>query len=1226
MAASTDDFVREYQRAEQAYMDGNYEEAAAIVDVLIQHAPDDPSTCLLRGHIYCGLQDYQVARSQYQQVLSITTEPEFLEYAESGIAYVDQFEPFDDSFNGQLNGNGSGQGAIEALDLDQDNSLDEDWNATPYVNPAATNSSDETALFGSETSNGLYDDYDFSENEGGDDFANSNFGDEDDFSFDADAFGQEHPDEDDPFAAEVSSSLPALTDSDEETHFGAGDEGDDPFAEFATADLPDPFGDLEIPAVNGKGVGVSPAAPNLAAMDDFAAPGEEFAEELADADLPFDQFDQFDQFGDESLDDPLRSAQPGQSINDRSRDLSGDLSLDEEAETVVFAQFPLNGATSAPTGSRDDHNPQPFAIDETVRADQWEDEDSPIHSYLGEMPDLLGNASNPQAAFPTSGLDPDLDEIDLPKPFAEFNEFDEAPFQTAQPGEFDDHGANDAFPAWSSKPIPSVDRSTPSYDDGLQGEPDNIFGQFEFDDLGGNTETYVMERPQDDVFSQDWEADMAQAQPISAHPQANLSSIAQHPGTQRPGTQRPGTQRPGTQRPGTQRPSIEDEGTYIMPNEEDEAFNSFDAVDTDDNFGANGFAIDEFDDGGFEFEAFDDNNFGDNNFSDNSFGDNSFDRRQFDDSTTGNLTTGNTSGSVDFLDDFDDFDNLGNIPNFDLADNTGSGFGSNDEFFENTATLTQDATFSSFGDASDASVIRDEELFSIAGQASEAVPSFTPSGNNTSEPSTSNEQQGLISFFENANLRTKSWMSALVVAIISASAVAAISHIASRRIAYEDEIDIEIRRQLLPKVQLIGLAMSLTSGLAGGGVTWLVSRLNASQVRRATINLSGAFESISQGDLNARAAVLTEDELGQLSQKFNQMARVVFTTTNEAQRRAEEMEQAKEDLQRQVIRLLDDVEGAARGDLTVTAEVTADVLGAVADSFNLTIQNLREIVQQVKQAARQVSKGATDSESFARSLASDALRQAEELAATLNSVQVMTNSIQQVAKSAREAEEVARSASVTALKGGEAVERTVASILEIRETVAETTRKVKRLAESSQEISKIVALISGIASRTNLLALNASIEAARAGEAGRGFAIVADEVRQLADRSAKALKEIEQIVMQIQSETGSVMMAMEEGQQQVIGGTKLAEQAKRALEDIIQVANRIDVLVRSIRADTVEQTETSRAVAQVMQAVELTAQETSQEAHRVSGSLQNLVGVSRDLLTSVERFRVEAVD
>ncbi|HAG84525.1 MAG TPA: chemotaxis protein, partial [Cyanobacteria bacterium UBA12227] len=266
------------------------------------------------------------------------------------------------------------------------------------------------------------------------------------------------------------------------------------------------------------------------------------------------------------------------------------------------------------------------------------------------------------------------------------------------------------------------------------------------------------------------------------------------------------------------------------------------------------------------------------------------------------------------------------------------------------------------------------------------------------------------------------------------------------------------------------------------------------------------------------------------------------------------------------------------------------------------------------------------SESFARALSSDALRQAEELAVTLNSVQVMTDSIQRVAEAAREAEDVAHSASATALKGGEAVERTVAGILQIRETVAETTRKVKRLAESSQEISKIVALISQIASRTNLLALNASIEAARAGEAGRGFAIVADEVRQLADRAAKALKEIEQIVLQIQSETSSVMTAMEEGTQQVIDGTKRAEQAKRSLEDIIQVSNRIDALVRSIKADTVEQTETSRAVAQVMQSVELTAQETSQEAQRVSSALQNLVGVARDLLTSVERFRVESND
>ena len=120
------------------------------------------------------------------------------------------------------------------------------------------------------------------------------------------------------------------------------------------------------------------------------------------------------------------------------------------------------------------------------------------------------------------------------------------------------------------------------------------------------------------------------------------------------------------------------------------------------------------------------------------------------------------------------------------------------------------------------------------------------------------------------------------------------------------------------------------------------------------------------------------------------------------------------------------------------------------------------------------------------------------------------------------------------------------------------------------------------------------------------------------------MKEIEQIVLQIQNETGSVMTAMEEGLQEVIDVTSRADQAKTALEDIIQVSNRIDTLVRSITADTVEQRENSRAVAQVMQSVELTAQATSQESQRVAGSLQSLVSIARDLLSSVERFRIDS--
>jgi twitching motility protein PilJ len=419
----------------------------------------------------------------------------------------------------------------------------------------------------------------------------------------------------------------------------------------------------------------------------------------------------------------------------------------------------------------------------------------------------------------------------------------------------------------------------------------------------------------------------------------------------------------------------------------------------------------------------------------------------------------------------------------------------------------------------------------------------------------------------------------------------------------------------------------LIAGVIGGGVVGtgagvLLGAGSAKQIRSSTNELASHFAALAQGNYSVRAKASANDELGRLANSFNQMVAAIEANFTELNQRATEQGQAKEDLQRQVIRLLDDVEGAARGDLTVRAEVTADVLGAVADSFNLTIRSLRDIVSQVKRAATSVNDAALQNEDFARSLSADALRQAEDISTSLNSIQVMTDSIQEVASNAREAASVTAQATEAASRGGEAVDRTVSGILEIRETVAETTRKVKRLAESSQEISKIVALISQIASRTNLLALNASIEAARAGESGRGFAIVADEVRQLADRAAKASKEIEQIVLQIQSETGNVMTAMEEGTQLVIEGTRRAEQAKNSLDEIIGVSRQIDVLVRAISQATVQQTETSRSVAQVMQSVELTANETSKESQKVATSLQQLVSIARELQTSVGRFRV----
>ena len=500
---------------------------------------------------------------------------------------------------------------------------------------------------------------------------------------------------------------------------------------------------------------------------------------------------------------------------------------------------------------------------------------------------------------------------------------------------------------------------------------------------------------------------------------------------------------------------------------------------------------------------------------------------------------------------------------------------------------------------------------------SEAAPNMTTSFIASKEEPEVEVKQGTLANFINAPIRKKQLTTAGITGLISALAVLGVGLVSSYVVARNNS------ERTMQEGIPTSLLLALVAGVSSAGTAAAVGNITSKHVIKTSQDLQAQFDDVYQGNLNAKATVYSQDEFGQLASGFNRMTRVILTTTQEAQRRAEETEQAKEDLQRQVIRLLDDVEGAARGDLTVQATVTADVLGAVADAFNLTIQSLREIVRQVKEAAEKVNQGSTDSELFARNQSSEALRMAEELAVTLNSVQMMTESIERVAENAREAEEVARSSSVTALKGGKAVERTVSGIFQIRETVSETARKVKRLAEASQEISKIVLLISQIAERTNQLALNASIQAAKAGEAGRGFAVVADEVRQLADRSGKSLKEIEQIVLQIQSETGSVMTAMEEGIQEVIDVTERAEQAKTALEDIIQVSNRIDTLVRSITADTVEQRENSRAVAQVMQSVELTAQATSHESQRVGGALQNLVSIASGMLSSVERFRID---
>lgn len=372
--------------------------------------------------------------------------------------------------------------------------------------------------------------------------------------------------------------------------------------------------------------------------------------------------------------------------------------------------------------------------------------------------------------------------------------------------------------------------------------------------------------------------------------------------------------------------------------------------------------------------------------------------------------------------------------------------------------------------------------------------------------------------------------------------------------------------------------------------------------------------------------VWQEDEIAYLKQAGEQLG-VAFNGLQlaiEKQSTAEQERLRSETIQRELITLLSDVEGAVSGDLTVRAQISAGEIGIVADFFNAIVESLRDVVSQVKVATLQVNTSVNTNNESIRNLADEATLQAEQLDDALQSVQQITESIQQVASSAQEAADASDKAAATAEIGSIAIEQSASSILQLRQTVAETAKKVKRLGEASQQISKVVVLIDQIALKTNMLAVNASIEAARAGEEGRGFAVVAEEVGSLAAQSATATKEIARIVESIQQETSEVVESMEASTVQVVEGTNKVEDARKSLSQIVEVARKVNELFQGISLATTSQVQTSQSVRVVMQNISNQSQKSSATSREVAIALQETADVASKLQASVETFKVEA--
>ena len=342
----------------------------------------------------------------------------------------------------------------------------------------------------------------------------------------------------------------------------------------------------------------------------------------------------------------------------------------------------------------------------------------------------------------------------------------------------------------------------------------------------------------------------------------------------------------------------------------------------------------------------------------------------------------------------------------------------------------------------------------------------------------------------------------------------------------------------------------------------------------------------------------------------------------EAERQERSLKEANEANQAAILRLMNELQEVADGDLTTQATVSEDITGAIADSVNYTVEELRTLVGRINSTAEQVTHASTDAQETSSRLLAASDMQSREIRSTGESVLSMARQINDVSTSAAESANVARQSLAAAEDGQRAVQNSIAGMNEIRDQIQETSKRIKRLGESSQEIGEIIELISDITEQTNVLALNAAIQAASAGEAGRGFSVVAEEVQRLAERSGEATKQIGALVRTIQTDTQDAVSAMEKSTQGVVEGAKLSDAAGQSLSNIGRVSRQLAELIEQISQNTSVQAKSAGGVAESIQQILTVNEQTSEGTKKTANSIQQLSALAAELKNSVTRFKV----
>jgi len=336
------------------------------------------------------------------------------------------------------------------------------------------------------------------------------------------------------------------------------------------------------------------------------------------------------------------------------------------------------------------------------------------------------------------------------------------------------------------------------------------------------------------------------------------------------------------------------------------------------------------------------------------------------------------------------------------------------------------------------------------------------------------------------------------------------------------------------------------------------------------------------------------------------------------------LEETLADQQESILKLLDEMSALADGDLTVEAEVTDQITGAIADSVNFAVIEMRELVSQINRASIEVANESEQAVTNAQSVSQSNISQSGQISEAAALMQQVSNGMREMSQQANSSSTMATESLHAAAQGAQAVRDTIEGMENMREQIQDTSKRIKRLGESSQRIGDIVALIDDIAEQTNILSLNAAIQASMAGEAGRGFAVVSDEVQSLAERSTEATKKIAELVTTIQNDTNDAVLSMEKATQQVVSGTKVADSAGNALAEIESVSQRLSGLVEGISKDSNEQAETVIKVSEKVALVSDSSTDTSRKAQESANSIAKLLELAKDLETSVSRFKLPA--